>query len=139
MASKGIFTNPSEWWKHLKPFNKKLFHKAERKATKAYISKSLADPELFDGVIETIGLHKSSQEVRKLKFENGDSVIPEGIYCDSCPYWDRAKNKEVQNNGFCWFMEQGDWQVDGLSLLWDGCKECGIKEGEEFENIELEP
>lgn len=29
---KGILTRAREWWKHLRPYNKRLFWKGERKA-----------------------------------------------------------------------------------------------------------
>jgi hypothetical protein len=31
-------------------------------------------------------------------------------------------------NGYCHFMESGDFESEGLSLLWDMCKECGIND-----------
>lgn len=34
MASKGTYTKPPEWWKHLRWWNKRKFWKAERKAGK---------------------------------------------------------------------------------------------------------
>jgi len=134
MAKTGIFTKSSEWLVHLKSCNKRIFHKAERQLMKQHITKVLSDPDLLDDIHTTLGLHKSENDMRVLKAEKGDSVIPEGVYCINCPYLDRAENKENQDNGFCWFMEEGDWQIDGLSLLWDGCKECGIK----YDEIELE-
>jgi len=77
-------------------------------------------------------------------------LIPRGQYCDGCPFhfidWGRPK----QFNGYCSYLEKGDWNIneekgdiqwykDGeksivtkanefpISLLWDGCKECGKK------------
>ena len=79
------------------------------------------------------------------------SVIPNGIYCydenGKCPYWDLREDKPYQRNGYCSFMEKGDWDFNAtreyksdqtgetqtadeiglpFSLLWDSCKECGI-------------
>lgn len=91
------------------------------------------------------------------------SVIPKGLYCydknGDCPYWSLNVYHEPQYNGYCAFMEKGDWDLnkekswrvmykDGkiipdaelqsgeelgipLSLLWDQCKECGINEEED--------
>ena len=72
------------------------------------------------------------------------SKIPEGPYCYGvsvnsdgeneiriCPYWHKDETREEQNNGYCSFLDEGDWEVEGLSLLWDQCKECGINLGEE--------
>ena len=110
---------------------------------------------------------KNAEEMKKLKAEKGESVIPEGMYChgkieqdkndpkgmrlivhDRCPYWDIDESKPHQYNGFCWFLEKGDWELEEeksfrneqtgkiekgsdlpfpTSLLWDACKECGIK------------
>lgn len=71
--------------------------------------------------------------------------IPEGIYCyqvtsedgrreyHPCLYWSLNPDEDYMNNGHCSYLEQGDWEVDGVSLLWDGCKECGIKMGDDYE------
>lgn len=66
-------------------------------------------------------------------------VIPKGFYCysivdgehDTCPYWDTSEDHRPQDNGYCHFLGEGDWDVEGLSLLWDQCKECGENLGEE--------
>lgn len=60
--------------------------------------------------------------------------IPKGIYCYDnkgiCPYWSRKNDKPEQENGFCSFLNKGDWELT-VGLLWDQCKECGINnEGE---------
>lgn len=45
-----------------------------------------------------------------------------------CPHWDIDETKPYQMNGYCHFLKQGDWmEEDGTDLLWDQCKECGIK------------
>jgi hypothetical protein len=73
-------------------------------------------------------------------------VIPYGPYCyrltsdnDTdeapriprsavCPYWSFREDKPRQENGYCGFMESGDWESEGMSLLWDQVKECGINQ-----------
>ena len=35
-------------------------------------------------------------------------------------------DKEYQDNGYCHFLEQGDWEDIGVGLLWDQCKCCQI-------------
>ena len=87
-------------------------------------------------------------------------LIPYGDYCYSdkgkCPYWAIRKGKPKMNNGYCSFIEKGDWEINAerimvvnkkvkgkwkevdrgtgdklgmiIGLLWDQCKECGIKE-----------
>jgi hypothetical protein len=71
--------------------------------------------------------------------------IPKGFYCYTiingkyinCPYWSIRNDKPSQENGYCSYLECGDWEDDHLSLLWDRCKECGINEytDEELEQI----
>lgn len=73
-------------------------------------------------------------------------LIPEGHYCytinsvdnktgrlniDVCPYWDKNEDHPEQDNGYCHFLEEGDWEMEGLGLLWDQCKECGENFGDE--------
>lgn len=65
--------------------------------------------------------------------EKSTSVIPGGPYCHVgrsaiCPYWAMDPTKEEQDNGYCAFMGKGDWQHDGIGLLWDQVKECGVKD-----------
>ena len=61
-----------------------------------------------------------------------DSVIPSGIYCYDekgiCPYWHLFKSMPDKDNGYCHFLKSGDWEAEGLSLLWDQVKECGIND-----------
>ena len=97
--------------------------------------------------------------------------IPKGYYCYSCqnykefkfkdikvcPYWSLRRGKPKQNNGYCAYLEKGDWDINNeqrwrreytrgknkgkkdswktaneiglyMSLLWDQVKECGVKE-----------
>jgi hypothetical protein len=61
--------------------------------------------------------------------ENKDkSIIPFGSYCYEgnkiCPYWSKDSTKHEQNNGFCSYLREGDWEND-FYLLWDQVKECG--------------
>jgi hypothetical protein len=69
--------------------------------------------------------------------EKSIDVIPEGMYCYTrnednkvkvCPYWDKIKDQPEQMNGYCHYMESGDFESEGLSLLFDMCKECGIND-----------
>ena len=63
------------------------------------------------------------------------SVIPPGPYCYGrndqgdrvlCPYWSSVPTAPEQEDGYCALLGRGDWEVKGLSLLWDQVKECGI-------------
>ena len=56
-------------------------------------------------------------------------LIPYGSYCKNCPYWSLDKSKPYQRNGYCNFLERGDWEIGENSwdsLLWDKVKECNI-------------
>ena len=65
----------------------------------------------------------------KIKKMKDQSKIPKGFYCYDtngvCPYWSLNKNKPHQENGYCSYLEQGDWD-EHLGLLWDQVKECNI-------------
>jgi hypothetical protein len=77
------------------------------------------------------------------------SVIPKGLYCYTlhsvtadgkfnmtvCPYWSKNPDHESMDNGHCGYLEQGDWEIEGTSLLWDQCKECGINMDDENEGL----
>ena len=67
--------------------------------------------------------------------------IPHGSYCyevlsydnetgrlnlKSCPYWLFRGDKPDMMNGECTAFGIRDWEVDYMSLLWDGVKECGV-------------
>ena len=83
-------------------------------------------------------------------------LIPRGMYCDGCPFHFIDKTLPKQMNGYCSYLGKSDVdfyneqpdtleieqrQPDGtykkrivpkeemfsMSLLWDGCKECGKK------------
>ena len=80
----------------------------------------------------------------------GRFLIPRDYYCYrrynniwiSCPFWSCDKTKPEQENGYCSFIGRGDWESDGLSLLWDKVKECGenmaINEWDWFTAEEIE-
>ena len=62
--------------------------------------------------------------------ERPEDKIPKGIYCydknGPCPYWSANPNKPEQECGHCSYLDWGDWEQEGLTLLWDQVKECGI-------------
>jgi hypothetical protein len=78
------------------------------------------------------------------------SIIPPGEYCYTitksdgknfptfipCPYWSINKDMPVQCNGYCSFMEKGDWDI-ACGLLWDQVKECAIKIEEDDEHSKV--
>lgn len=69
-----------------------------------------------------------------------------------CPYWRKIEDRPDQENGWCDYLGKGDTEliktktsiisyvaphftdlkvgdeIEGISLLWDKCKECGINE-----------
>ena len=56
------------------------------------------------------------------------------ILIDICPYWEYNHHYGVQRNGYCAYMEKGDWEFDHYSLLWDQVKECGINDDWDIED-----
>lgn len=91
-------------------------------------------------------LHQFWERGRAAKIEDV-KAIPEGIYCHGvlipdgsdnvgrpkfknphmCPYWSKDPKAPDQESGRCSFMDKKDGD-DGVFLLWDQVKECGIKD-----------
>ena len=74
--------------------------------------------------------------MRKMNKKEMEKHIPPGPYCyryargrGKCPWWSLNEDKPYQENGYCAYLEAGDWEHGGL--LWDQVKECGINEDEE--------
>lgn len=67
-------------------------------------------------------------------------LIPRGIYCynytpefEICPYWSLDKTRPEQENGFCSYLNKGDWEDENsCSLLWDQVKECQFRVDENY-------
>jgi len=82
--------------------------------------------------------------------------IPQGLYCYDfngiCPYWSRKSDLPIQENGYCAFLEESDFERNEkigrvacinppntfiephevpMSLIWDQVKECGINDDDE--------
>lgn len=72
------------------------------------------------------------KNVDKKYFDNPKQYIPTGFYCYRgsyvCPFWDLDKSRLPQNNGYCHYMKEGDWQQKHISLIWDMCKECDVND-----------
>lgn len=116
-----------EWAKHLRPEGKRQVAKKCRQAGKV----SENDIET-DETPKGLGLSRNPLKMRELRKNGGEALIPSGSYCygpsGNCPFWDKAENKEKQNNGYCWFLGVGDWDENGgVDLLWDQCKACGVR------------
>lgn len=55
------------------------------------------------------------------------SCIPAGSHCAGCPYVQTIPGKPDQNDGYCAYLDFGDWMTKlGFSMLWDGLKKCQI-------------
>lgn len=125
---KDTFTDAPEWADHLRPYGKRQVSKAERREATRMIQDEINQNE----PIVCLGLTKAQSTMRNLKYNQGISVIPRGCYCydnnGTCPYWDMASNKPEQMNGYCWYLDLGDWfESGGTDLLWDQVKVCNIK------------
>lgn len=80
-------------------------------------------------------------EEKKEKVNKDPDLIPPGSYCYvllevnkllrmiilKCPYWSLRQDKPQYMNGYCSFLERGDWEEDKCSLIWDQVKECNIR------------
>ena len=97
--------------------------------------------------------------------EKDESLIPKGQYCYTydedgkykpCPYWRRIEDRPEQYDGWCDFLEFGDLEHEQemeltdmktgektkgcdlpfpVSLLFDQCKECGINDDIDEEDL----
>lgn len=63
--------------------------------------------------------------------------LPPMLKIKRCPYWDRVDGYHYQNNGFCHWLDSGDWESKGHSLLWDQVKECGLRNYSEKEERKM--
>lgn len=85
------------------------------------------DPADFYFQLRTDNVHWRKNDEPKLL---DSSCIPAGPSCFGCPYAKQMPNKPEQADGYCAYIDRGDWMVKlGFSLLWDGLKECRINEG----------
>lgn len=64
--------------------------------------------------------------IDRIVYLDGDNHPPT-IKTKPCPYWELIDGYHHQENGYCKKTGIKDWEAKGISLLWDGCKECGIK------------
>lgn len=82
-----------------------------------------------------------------------ESLIPRGPYCykpgtirgwevgadgverptGRCPFWSLKADASEQENGWCSYLKTGDMEEGGTFLLWDQCKECGIKDDDDVD------
>jgi len=97
-------------------------------------------PELICKVVGH-DISKPWETCGRCGWQKDRTVIPIGYYCYTyksyrkkegfylCPYWSTREDKPNHENGYCSYLEYGDWE--GLSMLWDECKECGINIGNE--------
>lgn len=59
-----------------------------------------------------------------------DASITTGFKIRPCPFWSKREGKPEQQDGYCSLLGAGDWEQDGLSLLWDQVKECNENIGD---------
>ena len=80
-------------------------------------------------------LPSGTNQIERRKVTKNKSLIPKGLYCYGyngvrCPYWSMREDKPEMLNGYCSFLEIGDWMgIDSVDLLWDQVKECEINLG----------
>jgi ribA/ribD-fused uncharacterized protein len=98
--------------------------------------------DFFWGVCNGVGENHLGKLLMKIREEIGKdpALIPKGIYCYDnegiCPYWSKHPDHAEQEDGYCAFLECGDWEEEknpSVSLLWDQVKECRYNECTEEE------
>ena len=77
-----------------------------------------------------------------------EDLIPSGHYCyriidwgkrefQICPFHYTVPTRPYQCNGYCGYLDHGDWEDDWPGfLLWDWVKECGVKAWDEEDEEE---
>lgn len=59
-------------------------------------------------------------------------ITTDPMYCRGCPFKDTHdyiyEKVSSQLSGWCYYMNTGDFMPEGTSILWDGCKECGVND-----------
>ena len=122
------FVGRGEWAKHLGSALKRNVAKAERQAARQAISGEILE---LDETPTGLGLHNSPRAMRGLRAAKGELAIPRGMYCYNgdgiCPYWDKVSAGEHEGDGYCWYLDKGDWD-SGMVALFDQCKCCGIRD-----------
>jgi hypothetical protein len=67
---------------------------------------------------------------------NPGEYIPDGMYCYTyrddeyypCPFHNHNAEEEDQNDGYCAYLNMGDWMDKSSGLLWDQIKDCNIND-----------
>ena len=67
------------------------------------------------------------------EMSNAQRDIPEGFYCEECPFKGRSSLANLffgsQSDGYCYYLGKGDFSyIHPTDLLWDSCKECGVND-----------
>jgi len=96
------------------------------------------------------------KSISPMYFDEPEKHIPQGMYCYEkekvCPFWDRNDRLPKEENGYCHYLQQGDWDANeegGVvvnlhtderkdvsylpfsGMLWDKVKECTINDEED--------
>ena len=81
------------------------------------------EPNFFEQLKnDHVGWHKNNEPKRENPLN-----IPSGSDCSDCPYYQTIPGKPEQSDGYCAYLEFGDWMCKlGFSLLWEGIKVCSI-------------
>ena len=58
-----------------------------------------------------------------------EDVIPKGCTAmtrKACALRGEVRTLSAQENGYCTFLMQRDWESEGVGLLWDQLKACDV-------------
>lgn len=74
--------------------------------------------------------------------QTSDWIVPEDgslpyYKVKMCPFWSIDPSHPRQDNGYCAYLNIGDWDQGGFGLLWDQVKACGENEYTEEELNDL--
>lgn len=50
------------------------------------------------------------------------------VKIEVCKWYRLSEKHGEQENGYCLYLKKGDWESEGVSLLFDLVKECGEKD-----------
>jgi hypothetical protein len=104
---------------------------------------------------EALDLSVAAATARCEAFGEDPAAVPAGPYCyfemlrvgkDAngapimrtvyCPFWAANPDAPEQAYGYCAKLGTGDWVEGGTILLWDQCKECGVNDDADDDQLD---
>lgn len=101
-----------------------------------FILSALCDLEMF--------IYRLTNPELKEALQEGEDLIPDKtLYCEDCPFREFSELAYLfygeQSSGYCHYIKKGDFSFkDATMIIWDGCKECNIKEDIDWDEEEID-